>query len=189
VIGHQGKRSRQSVFSSSQVQKFLWKREFSRADRGVHPQYKREREKEWLRNRLVPSGLVELLLGLSPNNLRRLRKWLNWNSGCRRCEAKEMHFWSCGALIPLTRMKNQLDSRPSLLTTRTNSGSEGPEIDFKGSPAPLVIVIKSTQLTYSISFDAKQKKRGTLPSQLSRSSPPSRHCFHGYRLFAILKGW
>ena len=50
------------------------KEEFSRADRGVHPQYKREREKEWLRNRLVPSGLVELLLGLSPNNLRRLRK-------------------------------------------------------------------------------------------------------------------
>lgn len=33
-------------------------------------------------------------------------------------------------------MRPQLDSRPRLLTTRTNSGTERPEIDGKGSPSP-----------------------------------------------------
>ncbi|KAL0391398.1 UNVERIFIED_CONTAM: hypothetical protein Slati_4518500 [Sesamum latifolium] len=33
-------------------------------------------------------------------------------------------------------MRPQLDSRPRLLTTRTNSGTERPEIDGKGSPLP-----------------------------------------------------
>ena len=32
-------------------------------------------------------------------------------------------------------MTPQLDSRPRLLTTRTNSGTERPEIYLKGSPA------------------------------------------------------
>ncbi|KAG5103982.1 hypothetical protein JHK82_040952 [Glycine max] len=55
--------------------------------------------------------------------------WLPQGHRCHRCEGVTCLILRCTHSRYENEMTPQLDSRPRLLTTRTNSGTERPEID------------------------------------------------------------